>query len=352
MGAYSPVPDMPESLSATLLETIHLPILAELARRGMPFRGALYAGLMLTPEGPVLLEFNARFGDPEAQAILPRLAVPLGPLLLAAARGDLAAAAAELRLRSTILPTTGDAAVAIVLAAAGYPESPRKGDVIDGLDEAARGGATVFHAGTVRGRGRRATAPTAAVCWRSWDRAAAWPPPAPMPREPRPRSPGTACSAATTSPPGCRPPRPAGMPHGGAVMIPRYTLPEMGAVWTDEARFGQMLRVEIAVARAEVGRGMVPAAALTGHRVAGPHRRRSHRRDREDDRPRRHRLRQPGGRDGRRGRPLPAPGPDQQRRRRHRAGAAAPGRRPPARWKTRTRSSQPSSLAPGPRPAR
>ncbi len=151
MGAYSPVPDMPESLSATLLETIHLPVLAELARRGIPFRGALYAGLMLTPEGPVLLEFNARFGDPEAQAILPRLSVPLGPLLLAAARGNLTAAASELRLHGTVLPTTGDAAVAIVLAAAGYPEAPRKGDVIDGLDEASRAGATIFHAGTVRG---------------------------------------------------------------------------------------------------------------------------------------------------------------------------------------------------------
>jgi phosphoribosylamine--glycine ligase len=150
MGAYSPVPDIPESLSATLLETIHEPVLAELARRGTPFRGALYAGLMLTPEGPVLLEFNARFGDPEAQAILPRLSVPLGPLLLAAARGNLAAASSELRLRSMILPTTGDAAVAVVLAAAGYPEKPRKGDVIDGLDEASRAGVTVFHAGTMQ----------------------------------------------------------------------------------------------------------------------------------------------------------------------------------------------------------
>jgi phosphoribosylamine--glycine ligase len=141
---------MPESLSATLLDTIHEPVLAELARRGTPFHGALYAGLMLTPEGPVLLEFNARFGDPEAQAILPRLSVPLGPLLLAAAKGNLAAAASELRLRSMILPTTGDAAVAVVLAAAGYPEKPRKGDVIDGLDEAARAGGTIFHAGTVQ----------------------------------------------------------------------------------------------------------------------------------------------------------------------------------------------------------
>jgi phosphoribosylamine--glycine ligase len=150
MGAYSPVPDLPESLCATLVDVIHLPILAELARRGAPFRGALYAGLMLTPEGPVLIECNARFGDPEAQALLPRLAVPLGPLLYGAAQGDLAAAAAGLGLHGRMLPTTGDAAVAVVLAAANYPETPRKGDPIAGLDEAARGGATVFHAGTVR----------------------------------------------------------------------------------------------------------------------------------------------------------------------------------------------------------
>jgi phosphoribosylamine--glycine ligase len=151
MGAYSPVPDMPESLCATLLDVIHVPVLAELARRGTPFRGALYAGLMLTPEGPVLLEFNARFGDPETQVLLPRLAVPLGPLLLGAALGDLAGAAAELRLGGRLLPTTGDAAVAIVLAAAGYPDTPRGGDLIAGLADASRAGATVFHAGTIRG---------------------------------------------------------------------------------------------------------------------------------------------------------------------------------------------------------
>ena len=150
MGAYSPVPDLPESLCATLIDVIHLPILAELARRGAPFRGALYAGLMLTPEGPVLIECNARFGDPEIQVLLPRLAVPLGPLLCGAAQGDLAGAAGELGIHGRILPTTGDAAVAVVLAAANYPETPRKGDVISGLDEAARAGATVFHAGTKR----------------------------------------------------------------------------------------------------------------------------------------------------------------------------------------------------------
>jgi phosphoribosylamine--glycine ligase len=151
MGAYSPVPDLPESVCATLVDMIHLPILAELTRRGAPFRGALYAGLMLTPEGPVLIECNARFGDPEIQALLPRLAVPLGPLLLGAALGDLAGAAAGLGLHGRMLPTTGDAAVAVVLAAADYPASPRRGDPISGLDEAAQAGATVFHAGTVRG---------------------------------------------------------------------------------------------------------------------------------------------------------------------------------------------------------
>jgi phosphoribosylamine--glycine ligase len=105
---------------------------------------------MLTPEGPVLIECNARFGDPEVQALLPRLAVPLGSLLYGAAQGDLAAAAAELGLQGRLLPTTGDAAVAVVLAAANYPENPRKGDAISGLAEAAAAGATVFHAGTVR----------------------------------------------------------------------------------------------------------------------------------------------------------------------------------------------------------
>jgi phosphoribosylamine--glycine ligase len=151
MGAYSPVPDLPDGLCATLIDVIHLPILAELARRGAPFRGALYAGLMLTPEGPVLIECNSRFGDPEVQALLPRLAVPLGPLLLGAAQGDLAGAAANIGLQGRMLATTGDAAVAIVLAAGGYPEAPRRGDEISGLEEAAATGATVFHAGTIRG---------------------------------------------------------------------------------------------------------------------------------------------------------------------------------------------------------
>jgi phosphoribosylamine---glycine ligase len=148
MGAYSPLADLPDSTVPALVEAFHRPILAELARRGTPFRGALYAGLMLTDAGPVLLECNARFGDPETQALLPRLAVALGPLLAAAARGELAGAAEALGLGDARLPTLPGATVAVVLAAAGYPEAPQRGDVIHGLDAVEASGTLVFQAGT------------------------------------------------------------------------------------------------------------------------------------------------------------------------------------------------------------
>ena len=150
MGAYSPVADLPDELVDDIVERFHRPILAELARRGSPFRGALYAGLMLTAAGPVLLECNARFGDPETQVILPRLAAPLGPLLLAAAKGRLLAATKSLHLDGQRLPTMPRACVGIVLAAAGYPDAPRHGDAIEGLHAARAAGALVFHAGTTR----------------------------------------------------------------------------------------------------------------------------------------------------------------------------------------------------------
>jgi phosphoribosylamine--glycine ligase len=149
MGAYSPLPDLPDAEAARLLETIHRPLLAELARLGTPFRGFLYAGLILTDEGPALLECNARLGDPEAQVILPRLAGPLGPALLAAARGDLEPIAATLEPAVPALSTLPGAAVGIVLAARGYPNTPKRGEPIDGLDEAAGRGGLVFHAGTL-----------------------------------------------------------------------------------------------------------------------------------------------------------------------------------------------------------
>ena len=141
MGAYSPLPDLPDAAAETILDAVHRPVLAELARRGTPFRGALYAGLILTDAGPRLLEFNARFGDPEAQVIVPRVAVPLGPLLLAAARGRLRGVATP-----AVLPT---ATVGIVLAASGYPGDPKRGEAIPDLAIAEHGGSLVFHAATV-----------------------------------------------------------------------------------------------------------------------------------------------------------------------------------------------------------
>jgi phosphoribosylamine--glycine ligase len=144
MGAYSPLPDLDGDAVEGILRTIHLPLLAEMARRGSPFRGFLYAGLMLTADGPRLLECNARLGDPEAQVILPRLAGPLGPILRAAAAGRLPG---ELPPR---LPAAPTAAVGIVLAAPGYPGTKSQGAPISGLDEAATEGALVFHAGTRR----------------------------------------------------------------------------------------------------------------------------------------------------------------------------------------------------------
>jgi phosphoribosylamine--glycine ligase len=143
MGAYSPLPDLDDAATEGVLETIHRPILAEMARRGTPFRGFLYAGLMLTADGPALLECNVRLGDPEAQVVLPRLATALGPLLLAAARGILPSDLPAL------VPTLPGATVGIVLAAAGYPGTVRRGDPIEGLDDARDDGAVIFHAGTV-----------------------------------------------------------------------------------------------------------------------------------------------------------------------------------------------------------
>lgn len=147
MGAYSPLPDLGAAAVEHIVATVHIPILAEMRRRGLPFRGFLYAGLMLTSDGPVLLETNVRSGDPETQVILPRVAVSLAPLLLAAAGGELPDGTPAL------LPATPDDAVGIVLAAAGYPDPPRRGDAIEGVEAAQADGALVFHAGTTARRG-------------------------------------------------------------------------------------------------------------------------------------------------------------------------------------------------------
>jgi phosphoribosylamine---glycine ligase len=140
MGSYSPVPGLGEAEVDELLETVHRPVLAELTRRDAPFTGLLYAGLMLTEEGPRVLEFNCRFGDPETESILPRVDDDLLPLLWGAATGELEG--------ESVLGE--GAAVTVVLAGSGYPERSDSGTPIEGVEDAEAGGALVFHAGTAR----------------------------------------------------------------------------------------------------------------------------------------------------------------------------------------------------------
>jgi phosphoribosylamine--glycine ligase len=147
MGAYSPVP-IPGLDAQELVERIHEPVLAELARRDAPFVGLLYAGLMLTADGPRVLEFNCRFGDPETQAIVPRLEGDFLGALAGAAAGDLGA---------TSLSTGDDAAVTVVMAAGAYPGGGDTGSPIEGIDAAEEAGALVFHAGTALRDGRLVT---------------------------------------------------------------------------------------------------------------------------------------------------------------------------------------------------
>jgi len=148
MGAYSPAPAATPELLARVREEVFARTLAELKRRGIEFRGVLYAGLMLTARGPYVLEFNVRFGDPETQAILPRFQGDLLPALEACAAG---------RLEERLVSWRPEPCVCVVMAAGGYPGAYRKGDVITGLDAAtARPDTTVFHAGTARDASGRA----------------------------------------------------------------------------------------------------------------------------------------------------------------------------------------------------
>jgi phosphoribosylamine--glycine ligase len=148
MGSYSPVPRLSETEVAELAETGCAPIVAELARRGSPFVGVLFAGVMLTDDGPRVLEYNCRFGDPETQSLLPRLE---GDLL------DALAAAAAGRLDRTPLVAAEGAAVTLVLAARDYPARGDSGSPITGIEDAEATGAHVFHAGTALHDGRLVT---------------------------------------------------------------------------------------------------------------------------------------------------------------------------------------------------
>tara|TARA_Y100001936_G_scaffold232436_1_gene257358 strand:- start:499 stop:1725 length:1227 start_codon:yes stop_codon:yes gene_type:complete len=138
MGCYSPIPGLSTRDLEQLMDLAVHPTVNELRNRGIDYRGVLFAGFMLTAEGPKLLEYNIRFGDPEAQVILPRLKGDLAEIMMQVARGDL----------KTELKISEDSMVTIVLASQGYPASPRTGDVIQGVEQAATvEGATVFCAG-------------------------------------------------------------------------------------------------------------------------------------------------------------------------------------------------------------
>jgi phosphoribosylamine--glycine ligase len=143
MGAISPAPMMTDALADRVMTEIITPTLDAMRERGTPFQGVLYAGLMITAEGPKLIEYNVRFGDPECQVLMLRLKSDLLPVLLAAAKGDLS------RVR---LDWNPDMTITVVIAAKGYPGDYRKGCVIGSLAAAEKSeGATVFHAGTARG---------------------------------------------------------------------------------------------------------------------------------------------------------------------------------------------------------
>jgi phosphoribosylamine--glycine ligase len=146
MGAYSPLPDVTDKMLAELTDRVLRPAVLELARRGLEYRGVLYAGVMLTPAGIRVLEFNARFGDPEAQVVLPRLRSDLVPVMLAAAMGDLP--------EQPLIEWSERPAVGIVVASGGYPESYETGFPVEGLGSIPKD-VLVFHAGTrlVPGKG-------------------------------------------------------------------------------------------------------------------------------------------------------------------------------------------------------
>ena len=140
MGAYSPAPIMTEAMNKRVMDEIIHPTVRALARAGAPYKGALFAGLMITKDGPKLIEYNVRFGDPECQVLMLRMMSDLVPALMAARDGQ---------LKSFDLRWYPDAALTVVMAAKGYPGNYNRGSVIEGLDAAAQvEGVEIFHAGT------------------------------------------------------------------------------------------------------------------------------------------------------------------------------------------------------------
>jgi phosphoribosylamine--glycine ligase len=149
MGAFAPSPLVDAALAERVMRDIVTPVVAGMAAEGCPFRGFLYVGLMLTADGPQVIEFNVRLGDPETQVILPLVEEPLVPILAAAAAGE---------LRQTSCRRSAEKLVGVVLASRGYPETSSPGQPISGIEAAERAGAIVYHAGTARRDGRLVTA--------------------------------------------------------------------------------------------------------------------------------------------------------------------------------------------------
>jgi len=160
MGAFSPSPLMTDALQSRVIREIVQPVLAGMAKEGNPFRGFLYCGLMLTADGPKVIEFNVRFGDPECQVVMPLLDQPLAPLLMAAAAGRLEGEGFSPRRAAEAKASALQVSVGVVLAAHGYPGEVRSGDVISGLDVVAREcpDILVFHAGVKEREGQLVTA--------------------------------------------------------------------------------------------------------------------------------------------------------------------------------------------------
>ena len=239
-------------------------MLAALHRRGIDYRGVLYAGLMLGDEGPKVIEYNVRFGDPEAQVVLPLLAGDAAELFMAVATGTLG--------RVGPPAFSGDAAVCVVMASPGYPEQPRPGGTIKGLDATGQStvpveGVTVFHAGTSRSdpagpfatAGGRVLAVTAVAPTLARARANAYTALAPISWE-----------GVAGPPRHCGRRRHGGQSRGARPMIPRYSPPDMANLFTDAARFGLWLEVELLATEAQALLGVVPAEDAAICRAKAP----------------------------------------------------------------------------------
>ncbi len=265
MGAYAPMPQVGARDVERLLDAAVRPLVEELRRRGIDYRGVLYAGLMLTPDGPKVIEYNVRFGDPEAQVVLPLLACDAAELFLAVANGALDEADPP--------AFSGDAAVCVVMASQGYPEHPRTGDTIEGLLPSGQSvarveGATVFHAGTGRHTPRRAVPHRRRARARRHRRR----PDARRGARARLRRRGAHRLGGHADAVRHRGERARcdGTGAGGRRMIPRYAPADMAALFSDAARFSLWLEVELLATEAQAALGVVPADEAATCRAKAP----------------------------------------------------------------------------------